>query len=151
MEKKVSKAKMDKINANAFYKPMPSDMFTFADTEIADKITEEAKRIMRNSAELRRMCEPYISSVSSEASDEIRRTIFEFNRKLRNDSSRNEAYAWLEEQKDKILSKYGLAHSYSFLYPELLGDIPETYEEWRNQIEAHCIDGATFSEVQTCE
>ena len=117
------------------------------DAKIADKITEDAKRIMHNSAELRRVCKPYLSSVSSEASDKIGRTIFEFNRMLRNDSTRDGAYAWLEEQKDKILSKYGLAHSYSFLYPELLGDIPETYEEWRNQIEEHCINGATVSEV----
>lgn len=46
---------MDKINANAFYKAMPSDTFIFADTEMADKIMEDAKRIMRNSAELRRV------------------------------------------------------------------------------------------------
>jgi hypothetical protein len=122
-----------------------------SEAKIADKIMEDAKRIMRNSAELRRVCEPYISSVSSDASDKIGRTIFEFNRKLRNNSSRDEAYAWLEKQKDEILSKYGLAHSYSFLYPELLGDIPETYEEWRNQIKGHCIDGATVSEVPTGE
>lgn len=70
--------------------------------------------------------------------EEINRAIFEFNKKLKNGERCDKAYTWLAEQRHKIENDFAerrgfrMDFSFNFLYPEIFGPMPDTYEEWEN-------------------
>lgn len=76
----------------------------------------------------------------SKSSEQISRAIFEFNKKLRNGATAEEAYFWLDCERHKIEQEFFEEHgfhmdfNFSFLYPEIIGYLPDTYEEWQDHL-----------------
>jgi hypothetical protein len=83
----------------------------------------------------------------TDISEKIGRAIFEFNKKIRetshNTDARIAAWKWLGEQKEAIENEfedtYGfhMDFTFNFLYPETCCDLPDTYEEWKAQLEKY--------------
>ena len=70
-----------------------------------------------------------------EKSEEISKTLYEFNRMLqRREKSREECYLFLIERQQIISEKYGEVSSFNFLYPEWIFKVPDTYEEYKNMM-----------------
>ena len=64
------------------------------------------------------------------------RTIFEFNKMLRSGKKTHlECYQWLQMEQSKEESEFEKKHGFhmsmdfSYLYPEIIGPLPDTYEE----------------------
>lgn len=72
---------------------------------------------------------------AEERSECISRALYEFNRMLqRGEKSREECYMYLFEKEKEISEKYGFSCSFSFLYPEWIFKVPDTYEEYKEQM-----------------
>lgn len=73
----------------------------------------------------------------SKSSEQIGRAIFEFNKKLRNGATAEGAYFWLDCERHRIEQEFFEEHgfhmdfTFNFLYPEIIGYLPDTYEEWQ--------------------
>lgn len=68
--------------------------------------------------------------------EEVDHAIYEFNRKIKKDGwSSPQAYFWLQMEYNRIYAKYGIDCAFNFLYPEIIGPIPDTYEEWREELD----------------
>lgn len=66
---------------------------------------------------------------AEERSEVISRTLYEFNRMLqRREKTREECYMYLFEKEREIEDKYGVNTSFSFLYPEWIIEVEDTYE-----------------------
>lgn len=66
---------------------------------------------------------------AEERSEAISRALYEFNRMLqRREKPREECYMYLFEKQREIEDKYGADTSFSFLYPEWIFEVEDTYE-----------------------
>ena len=66
---------------------------------------------------------------AEERSEAISRALYEFNRMLqRREKPREECYMYLFEKQREIEDKYGVDTSFSFLYPEWIFEVEDTYE-----------------------
>lgn len=79
--------------------------------------------------ELKEQLEEY-SKKAKERSEDISRTLYEFNRMLqRNEKSREDCYRFLMANKMEIEKKYNFDCTFSFLYPEWMFNVEDTYEK----------------------
>lgn len=84
--------------------------------------------------ELKELFEEY-SKQAKERSEEISRTLYEFNRMLqRNEKSRDDCYRFLIARQMEIEKKYGTDCSFSFLYPEWIFKVEDTYEKHKESM-----------------
>ena len=82
---------------------------------------------------------------ANERSEAISRALYEFNRMLqRREKPREECYMYLFEKQREIEDKYGVNTSFSFLYPEWIFKVEDTYElnkqkmkEWSEQYKSY--------------
>ena len=82
---------------------------------------------------------------AEERSEAISRALYEFNRMLqRREKPREECYMYLFEKEREIEDKYGVNTSFSFLYPEWMFEVEDTYElnkqkmkEWSEQYKSY--------------
>jgi hypothetical protein len=82
---------------------------------------------------------------AEERSEAISRALYEFNRMLqRREKPREECYMYLFEKQREIEDKYGVNTSFSFLYPEWIFEVEDTYElnkqkmkEWSEQYKSY--------------
>lgn len=82
---------------------------------------------------------------AEERSEAISRALYEFNRMLqRREKPREECYMYLFEKQREIEDKYGVNTSFSFLYPEWMFEVEDTYElnkqkmkEWSEQYKSY--------------
>lgn len=66
---------------------------------------------------------------AEERSEAISIALYEFNRMLqRREKTREECYMYLFEKQREIEDKYGVNTSFSFLYPEWIFEVEDTYE-----------------------
>lgn len=70
------------------------------------------------------------------------RTIFDFNKTLRGGRVKPiDAYRWLQEKKQRDEAEFEREHGfrmnmdYLYIYPEVFGPMPDTFEEWKNQLQ----------------
>lgn len=79
--------------------------------------------------ELKELLEKF-SKESKERSEDISRTLYEFNRMLQHrEKSREECYQFLYARQMEIEKKYGIDCGFSFLYPEWIFKVEDTYEK----------------------
>lgn len=65
-----------------------------------------------------------------ERSEDISRTLYEFNRMLqKTEKPREECYQFLFTKQMEIEKKYGIDCGFSFLYPEWIFKVEDTYEK----------------------
>lgn len=82
---------------------------------------------------------------AEERSEAISRALYEFNRMLqKREKTREECYMYLFEKEREIEDKYGVNTSFSFLYPEWMFEVEDTYElnkqkmkEWSEQYKSY--------------
>lgn len=82
---------------------------------------------------------------ANERSEAISRALYEFNRMLqRREKPREECYMYLFEKQREIEDKYGVNTSFSFLYPEWIFEVEDTYElhkqkmkEWSEEYKSY--------------
>ena len=79
-----------------------------------------------------------------EPDDRHSRAIFDFNKMLRGGKMTTlDCYRWLEnkqrQEETEFENKHGfhMDMSFSYLYPEFIGPMPDTYEEWKEKIRPH--------------
>ena len=86
---------------------------------------------------------------AEERSECISRALYEFNRMLqREEKSREECYMYLFEKEREINEKYGFSFAFSFLYPEWIFKVPDTYEEYKEQMNKFKTDSEDISKLQ---
>ena len=76
-----------------------------------------------------------------EPADRHSRAIFEFNKMLRDGKMTTlDCYRWLEnkqrQEETEFENKHGfhMDMSFKYLYPEVIGPMPDTYEEWKEKM-----------------
>ena len=69
------------------------------------------------------------------------RAIFDFNKMLRGGKMKTlDCYRWLENKQRQEEAEFENKHgfhmdmSFKYLYPEVIGPMPDTYEEWKEKI-----------------
>lgn len=79
-----------------------------------------------------------------EPDDRYRRAIFDFNKMLRGGKMTTlDCYRWLENKQRQEETEFETKHgfhmdmSFKYLYPEFIGDMPDTYEDWKEKIRPH--------------
>ena len=72
------------------------------------------------------------------------RAIFDFNKMLRGGQMKPlDCYRWLDkkrqQQEDVFAKSHGFRMDFSFnyLYPEVIGPMPDTYEEWKEELKKY--------------
>ena len=86
---------------------------------------------------------------AKERSEEISKALYEFNRMLqKREKSREECYMYLFERQTQIEDKYGISCSFNFLYPEWIFKVPDTYEEYKEQMNKFKSDLEDISKLQ---
>lgn len=84
--------------------------------------------------ELKELLEKF-SKESKERSEDISRTLYEFNRMLQSgEKSREECYMFLCARQMEIEKKYGIDCGFSFLYPEWIFKVEDTYEKHKEKM-----------------
>ena len=69
---------------------------------------------------------------ANERSEDISRALYEFNRMLqRKEKPREECYQFLYTKQKEIEKKYGIDCGFSFLYPEWIFKVEDTYEKYK--------------------
>ncbi len=87
--------------------------------------------------------------LAKERSEEISKSLYEFNRMLqKREKSREECYMYLFERQAQIEDKYGVSCRFSFLYPEWVFKVPDTYEEYKEQMNEFKSDLEDISKLQ---
>ena len=76
-----------------------------------------------------------------EPDDRHSRAIFDFNKMLRDGKMTTlDCYRWLENKQRQEETEFEAKHgfhmdmSFSYLYPEFIGPMPDTYEEWKEKM-----------------
>lgn len=79
-----------------------------------------------------------------EPDDRHSRAIFDFNKMLRGGKMTTlDCYRWLENKQRQEETEFEIKHgfhmdmSFNYLYPEIIGPMPDTYEEWKEKIRPH--------------
>ena len=86
--------------------------------------------------EKKALLEKYKKEYHDDSSEQLDRAIYTYNKMIKNGKSAMEAYSWLMVQKRNIEADFErrrgfhMDFSFSFLYPDMCGPIPDTYEEW---------------------
>ena len=105
-------------------------------TDIKNMEKTEKEKQREKIKELYKNCKEF----KSKSSEQISRAIFEFNKKLRNGATAEEAYGWLNCERHRIEQEFFEDHgfhmdfTFNFLYPETIGYLPDTYEEWQDHL-----------------
>lgn len=87
---------------------------------------------------------------ADESAERHSRTIFEFNKMLRSGKSSLECYQWLQAEKDKEEYEWQKKHGFPmhldfyYLYPEVIGPMPDTYEEWKEELKKYSKDSSSL-------
>lgn len=72
------------------------------------------------------------------------RAIFDFNKMLRGGQMKPlDCYRWLDKKRQQQEDDFAKAHgfrmdfSFNYLYPEVIGPMPDTYEEWKEELKKY--------------
>ena len=90
----------------------------------------------KTSEEKKELLEKIKKEYHDDSTEQLDRTIYTYNKMLKDGKSQGEASAYLMTQKHNIEADFErrrgfhMDFSYSFLYPDMFGPIPDTYEEW---------------------
>ena len=70
--------------------------------------------------------------------------IFDFNKMLRGGQMKPlDCYRWLDKKRQQEEDAFTKVHgfimdlSFSYLYPEIIGPMPDTYEEWKEELKKY--------------
>lgn len=87
---------------------------------------------------------------AEESAERHSRAIFEFNKMLRSGKSSLECYQWLQMEQLKEESEFEKKHGFhmnmdfNYLYPEVIGPMPDTYEEWKEELKKYSKDSSSL-------
>ena len=87
---------------------------------------------------------------AEESAERHSRAIFEFNKMLRSGKSSLECYQWLQMEQLKEESEFEKKHGFPmhldfyYLYPEVIGPMSDTYEEWKEELKKYSKDSPSF-------
>ena len=84
--------------------------------------------------------------------------IYKFNKMLQSgEFSRDECYAWLKSKKEEreamFEKKHGfhLCMDFNYLYPEVFGPTPETFEKWKDDLVGKRLNGIPLKREELVE
>ena len=84
--------------------------------------------------------------------------IYKFNKMLQSrEFSRDECYAWLKskkEEREAMFEKklgFHLCMDFNYLYPEVFGPTPETFEKWKDDLVGKRLNGIPLKREELVE